>query len=158
MANHQLRRFLFGLIEQFNNLFRFKPVKAVVVDRQDFIARHHTSFGRWRVGQGLQDEHAAGQDGNDGTETLADRCFHLFQLFELVSGEEDRVGIQMADQAGDRALIERLIGIGGICGVVFNDAPSLDEPLHGSFVGSDLVGSLHTTRQREKRQNPRFHG
>ena len=64
----------------------------------------------------------------------------------------------MADQAGDRALIERLIGIGGIRGVVFNDAPSLDEPLHGSFVGSDLVGSLHTTRQREKRQNPRFHG
>ena len=75
-------------------------------------------FCRRRSLHRLQHDHAARQHADDGSEALALALLHLLQLLKLAGIEENRMRIERAQHAGNRALIERDSGGDGIGGLL----------------------------------------
>ena len=107
-ANHQLRRFLFRLGQQPDDLIRIKAVEPVIIHRKDLVARRHSGLLGGRVGQSLEHHHAPRQNRNHRAESLLGGGLHLLELLELAGIEEDGVRVQMAQQSGNRALVKGL--------------------------------------------------
>ncbi len=107
---------LAGFAEKPDNLIELQARQHDLIHRHNFIARLQPRLRGRRSRHGLQNDHAPGQHGDDGAESLALGILHLLELLVLIGIEEDGMRIQGAQHARNRALIDRLLRVHRIGG------------------------------------------
>lgn len=146
-ADFKLRLLLARFGKQLGDLLHFQAADNVAIDADDIVARSQPGLLRRSPRGGLENDHAAREQRYNAAETLLRGCFHLLDLIELAGVEEDGVGVERAQQAGDGALVKDLFGRYGIGGVLLHQRIGMHDALH---LGFQIVGCAESGDGTEK--------
>ena len=119
----------FGPFEQVGDVARGHILCGFAVDRDDDVARMNAGFVRGRSGEGINHDHfiVARPDRHTHAVVLAALVFaHERVGFRI---EEIRVRIERVQHAGNRAVVDRLIGVHRFGVIVLNQRVNIGELL-----------------------------